>query len=299
MKLLLLLCFLLMPILAQAELQVNVVKVVRGPVVDGDSSDRVWQRAKPVLINDQTADETILLSALYTDERIYFLVQYPDKAENPLHEPWTWDADNNRYVEGAHREDTFVFKWNMMAHDVNLSNFSDDDYRADIWYWKANRSNLSGYADDKIQILSSRSAGLKGKTAHESDEGKRLHSFSGRVHWLTRLADKGKAPYRKVPRPAQFSTQVINRFLPAQPTGSRGDVKAMGRWQSGFWFIEFSRKLRTGHKDDIQFSLDKSPLFGVSIFSLYGNNFDVNSPNLYGMGRISEPLRLHFIQPVY
>ena len=31
---------------------------------------------------------------------------------------------------------------------MNLSAFSDADYRADVWYWKANRSNLAGYADD-------------------------------------------------------------------------------------------------------------------------------------------------------
>ncbi len=296
MRFLLLCFFLFLPVLAQAELQVNVTKVTVGPLVDGDRSENIWQQAKPVLINDQTVNETILLSALYTDERIYFLVQYPDKAENPLHKPWMWDEKQGRYLEGAHREDTFVFKWNMMSQDVDLSNFSDDDYRADIWYWKANRSNLSGYADDKMQILSSAAKGIKGKTNQESNEGRKLPSAAGKKHYLTRIADKGTPPYQKVTRPQKKTTQVINRFLPVQSTGSRADVQAKGRWENGFWFIEFSRKLQTGHADDIQLSPLRSPLFGVSIFSLYGKKRETSSPNLYGMGRISEPLRLNFLK---
>ncbi len=285
MRLLLLLLLCLTPVLAQAEIQVNVPRVTMEPLIDGDNSDPVWLQTKPLLINDQTAKETILLSAVHTDERIYFLVMYQDKAENPLHKPWTWDEEQGDYVEGSHREDTFVFKWNMMEKDVNLSNFSEDDYRADVWYWKANRTNLSGYADDKMQILS-------GQASKGSQE---LKSPNGMTRYLSRISDKGSAPYTEY-RPESKSTAVVNRYLPAQPSGSRADVEAKGRWVSGFWFIEFSRKLQTGYADDLQLTLDKSPLFGVSIFSLYGNKLDMASPNLYGKGRISEPLRLHLLK---
>ena len=59
---------------------------------------------------------------------------------------------------------------------------------------------------------------------------------------------------------------------------------------------EEGRKLNTGHDDDVQFdpASGKAYLFGVSMFSLYGNPLDTSTPNLYGMGRISEPLRLKF-----
>lgn len=295
MRILLLLLLVLAPVLAQAEQQVVCHKVTAPPLVDGNGSDATWHQAKPVLINDQTANETILLSSVYTDERIYFLVQYPDKAENSLHEPWMWDAAQQRYVEGPHREDTFVFKWNMMGHDVNLSAFSDDDYRADIWYWKVNRSNLAGYADDKMQILSGREPHLaRDDSAGEADEVKSLRSFSGKKRYLERVVDSGAAPYREVAAPKSEGAPLLIHFEPAQPSGSRADVTARGRWDNGFWFIEFSRKLQTGHDDDVQFDPGHEYLFGVSIFSLYGNNFDVSTPNLYGMGRISEPLRLKF-----
>lgn len=283
MRKLLLLLLILTPVSVQAELAVHAQKVAAGPVIDGINTDPAWALAKPVLINDRVANETILLSTVYTDERIYFLVQYPDKVENPFHNPWLWDDSKNTYVEGPHREDTFVFKWNMMDRDVNLSAFSDDDYRADVWYWKANRSNWAGYADDKMQILGS----------EKTQKGTELRSTSGKLRYLQRISDKGHAPYDEV-KPGTKTTPLVNRYPSAKPDGSRADVEAKGRWYSGFWVIELSRKLQTGNADDLQFSLEKTPLFGVSIFSLYGNPLDTASPNFYGMGRISEPLRLYF-----
>jgi hypothetical protein len=36
--------------------------------------------------------------------------------------------------------------------------------------------------------------------------------------------------------------------------GSRDDIRAGGGWINGKWSVEISRKLNTGHKDDIQFT---------------------------------------------
>ncbi len=293
--LLLFFTLLLIPVALHAEIRIDSFRVDQGPVLDGNANDAAWSAARPILVNDRTSNETVLLRSVYSGDRIYFLVQYPDKAENLLHKPWTWSEEQSRYVEGSHREDTFVFKWNMMAEDVDLSNYSDDDYRADLWYWKANRSNLAGFADDKMQILSAEDGGsLNG--GGEANESKELRSLSGKTRYLRRISDSGQAPYREDEAPRQKSSQVINHFLPQQPSGSRADVAASGRWNGGFWSIEFSRKLLTGHEDDVQLSIDQTALFGISIFSLYANKLDSHSPNFYGMGRISEPLRLHFVK---
>jgi hypothetical protein len=285
----------LSPVFAGAEIQVISLRTSTPPVVDGDSSDAVWRQARPVLINDKTSGETIILTSVYTDSDIYFLVQYPDKAENPLHKPWMWDQTAKAYLEGPHREDTFVFKWNMLDTDVDLSVFSDDDYRADVWYWKANRSNPAGYADDKMHILSSTADGRVDKTLNktEVDQSTALLSVSGHQRYLIRVADQGNPAYSTF-KPDAKGAPVLDQYPSATPSGSRADVRAKGSWQGGFWFVEFSRKLTTGHDDDVQFDPPHPALFGVSIFSLYGNKLDVQSPNLYGMGRISAPLRLIF-----
>lgn len=285
-----LLCFFFMaaPALAvHSEHFITSHKTGTAPVLDGSCTDPVWQVITPEAIFDHTANTQFFLSSVYTDDKLFFCVKYKDMAENPFHKPWIWDKAEEKYVSGAHREDTFVFKWNMEKHEVNLSNFSDDSYTADIWYWKANRTNLAGYADDKHQILSDK----PGKKSTETV------SASGKKRYLYRKSDAGKPAYKEIKTPPSgISTHLVNRYEPAKPQGSRGDVEAKGAWKNGYWTIEFARTFNSGHDDDVQFDPEsgESYLFGVSIFSLYGRPLIMDQPNRYGMGRISDPLELVF-----
>ena len=113
---------------------------------------------------------------------------------------------------------------------------------------------------------------------------------------MSRKSDAGKSAYIEMKKPpTELSTQLIDRYPLRTPEGSRADVHAKGIWNKGFWIVEFSRKLQTGHADDVQFKLSgKDYLFGVSVYSLYGRTVDKSEPNRYGMGRISEPLYLKF-----
>ena len=279
---------LLSPVLAISGQIILSKKVEKVPQLDGLANDPAWASVKPVAVRDQASGATILLRSVYTEEELYFLVEYPDSAENPLHNPWLWNEIKQSYESGAHREDTFVFKWNMMGKDVNLSNFSDDDYLADIWYWKANRTNPAGYADDKLQELSGQA----------SEKAMTLISLTGKTRYLNRRSDEGRPAYKEF-KPSKFEGDIVDRYPQSVPEGSRSDVKAKGRWINGFWAIEFARSLKTENTDDLVFDpLRNQPyLFGVSIFSLYGKPHDPNSPNFYGRGRVSEPLYLSFQKP--
>lgn len=270
---------------AFAAQEVPSVKVDKGPVVDGSDADAAWTGMKPVVIADSASGKQILLRSVYTADEVFFLIQFPDSAQNFLHKPWIWNAAENKYEAGPHREDTFVFKWNMMEKDVNLSNFSDDSYRADVWYWKANRTNPAGFADDKTQVLADA----------PSKKSKETVSTTGKKRYLSRISDAGKPPYKEY-TPTAYEGALIDAFPASAPEGSRADVHAKGIWNGGFQTVEFSRALKTGHDDDLQFdpAAGKSYLFGVSIFSLYGERLETSTPNLYGMGRISEPLQLKF-----
>lgn len=271
------------PNLALGEQSIIATKVATPPFIDGDIQDQAWESIKPISIKDQASGSTILLRSVYSGDKVYFSVLFSDNTENSLHKPWIWNKDKEVYEEGAHREDTFVFKWNMMDNKVNLSNFSDDEYLADVWYWKANRTNPAGYADDKNQELSD----------SPSEKSTELESTTGKKRFLTRRSDKGKPAYNEF-KPTTFTEALLDRYPKSTPEGSRADVIAKGKWQGGFWTIEFERKLDTGNSDDVTFDLTKDYLFGVSIFSLYGKPHDPNSPNLYGRGRISDPLLLSF-----
>ena len=271
---------------AAAEIEIPSVKVQSVPEIDGAGGDAVWTKVKPVTVKDSASGTNVLIRSVYTEDQVFFLVQFPDSAENFLHKPWVWNAAEKKYESGSHREDTFVFKWNMMDHDVNLSNFSDDDYRADVWYWKANRTNSAGYADDKSQALA----------AQPIEKSTELTSTSGKARHLGRYSDAGKAAYKELKELTEYQGDLVDRYPASTPEGSRADVHAKGTWKGGFRTVEYARALNTGHDDDLQFepASGKGYLFGVSIFSLYGRPHIVNSPNFYGRGRISEPLRLKF-----
>ena len=278
-------CFLFMASVAFAATDIPSAKVAKAPVIDGSAQDAAWSGVKPLIIVDSASGKKILFRSVYTADQVFFLVQFPDAAKNFLHKPWVWNAADKKYVTGAHREDTFVFKWNMMDKEVDLSSFSDDSYRADVWYWKANRTNPAGFADDKTQALAD----------SPSKKSKEKVSATGKKRYLSRLSDAGEPPY-KTYKPTAYEGDLIDAFPPGTPQGSRADVHAKGVWNGGFWFVEFARALNTSHDDDVQFdpAAGKAYQFGISIFSLYGNPLDATTPNLYGMGRISEPLRLKF-----
>ena len=80
------------------------------------------------------------------------------------------------------------------------------------------------------------------------------------------------------------------------PEGSRADVRARGIWKDGHWTIEFGRRLDNGHSDDVRFDPPggKRYQFVVSSLSMYGEGIDEKRHYLYGQGRASEDLFLHF-----
>jgi hypothetical protein len=264
---------------------ISSVRVKKVPVVDGSGNDAVWKSAQPYTVKDVRTGKDISLKVVHTKDKVFFLVQYPDATEDRLHKPWVWDKKLEVYAIGPQREDTFTFKWNMDSKEKDLSNFSDDSYTADIWYWKAHRTDPVGYADDKRHILSD----TPGKKAKE------LTSRSGKKRYLMRLGDKGKSAQKKQIL-SEYKGDVVAQYKARKPEGSRADIKANGTWRKGIWTIEFGRNLKTGNADDIQFMADPSRkyLFGVSIAGLYGESVDNKKALYYGQGRISNKLYLVF-----
>lgn len=259
-------------------------KVLLPPIVDGDSADAAWEKAQPIVTHDDQADIDIVLRAVYTANEIFFLVDFPDPDESRWHKSWVWDKDREIYKVGVDREDLFVFKWNMRAQPLDLSLKANKPYKSDVWFWKACRTDPVGYADDRMQLLSSVS--MKGSS--ELIDGK------GRKMYLLRSVDGGKAAYQTL-LPSEYGGYTLPRFKNVLPTGSRSDVKAKGIWRDGNWMVEFGRALNTGNDDDVAFDTKKSYQFGVSRFAIAGRgeNFKLSQPR-YGTGDVGESIVLIF-----
>lgn len=64
----------------------------------------------------------IILKAVYTADRIFFLVQFSDPDESRLHKSLVWNTKEELYENGPDREDCFVFKWaiNQIMDTIKL-----------------------------------------------------------------------------------------------------------------------------------------------------------------------------------
>lgn len=279
----LILLFLSISGVCSAEQVITAVKTDKAPVIDG-IPDSVWEKAPAFVTHDKIAGIDITLKAVYTDKKIFFLVSFPDPDESREHKTWVWDKEMQIYKQGPLREDTFVFKWNMGPGPVDLSIKADNNYTADIWFWKACRTDPSGYADDKYQRYNS-------KPEPKSYE---IISKSGKKMYVIRKGDKGKAAYKDILY-ADYEKDTMPTYNISAPEGSRADVKAKGEWKDSVWIVEFSRDLDTGNDDDVQFDISKTYLFGVSRHEIAGRPEDPNiSQPLYGGGDVSEVLILKF-----
>ena len=268
----------------KADQVVKSYKASQGPLVDGLETEDVWKNAEAVTTFDPIAQVQITIKTVYTDATIFFLVSFPDKDESRRHRSWAWNKLKEMYEEAQDREDVFVFKWKMDQATKDLSVFSDESYAADIWYWKANRTDPVGFADDKIQRLYS----YVTRDTHEHI------SKSGNKMYIERLGDAGKSAYRSEIY-VDYQGDLVQRYLTRQPDSSRADVKAKGVWKDGRWTIEFARALVTGNGDDVSFqALDESYGFGVSRYEIAGRPPEDSEEPLFGSGDITELLILEF-----
>ncbi|ETW96463.1 MAG: hypothetical protein ETSY1_26510 [Candidatus Entotheonella factor] len=245
---------------APKQLELISLAVTEQPKIDGYAEEPIWQLAPAVTTLDASSQRQITLKSVHTADEIFFLVSFPDQAASETHQSWGWDDSVEAYKPMGDREDTFVFKWSMVGNQANLAFQNAEPHRADIWHWKALRTNPLGYADDKMHLLLPESH--EQATVVESP----IHGSL----FLRRLADAGQGAYREYPV-TTYKADYLPRFYPYQPEGSRADVRAKGVWHNNAWTLEFSRKMYTGNADDIKFDPGESYLFAVSCYEMgYG-----------------------------
>ncbi|MBU0681424.1 MAG: hypothetical protein KKD73_08385 [Proteobacteria bacterium] len=267
-------------------LELVAVKTDAEPVLDGVGNEEMWSTATPVIVHDAIADIDITLKAAHNTAKIFILASFADPDENRQHRTLLWDKKLNAYQNGPEREDTFVIKWSMTSYPTKLTLTENVPYVADIWFWKAMRTDHAGYADDKTHIY----------RTSKSKNAKTLISENGQIFYLTRDGDAGEAAYETNLVPG-FQGDRLPKYTQRQPTESRADIRAKGAWQDGRWTLEFSRKLATGHDDDIEFQLDGRYPFAVSRHEVAGRHPEPGSQQpLYGTGEVGEIIHLLFAQ---
>ncbi|MFH1217673.1 MAG: ethylbenzene dehydrogenase-related protein [Pseudomonadota bacterium] len=281
--------FLLSTILAvttSAAQELIAVKVGEEPVIDGRADESFWSKAKAVTSHDPVANIDITIKAAHDGKKIFLLASFPDQTENRQHRTLKWDPDMTAYVNGPEREDTLIVKWSMVTYPTTLTLHENVPYQADIWFWKAMRTDPTGFADDKMHL-------------YKNDKMKdsiMVTSNQGNVFYIARPGDGGDAAYATILYTG-FKEDRVPKYDHQQPSGSRADIKARGFWHDDIWTIEFVRPLDTGHDDDVRFTVDKKYPFAVSRYEIAGRKPEQDSEQpLYGTGEVGELLFLSFGQ---
>ncbi len=260
-------------LVAHAEQFVVVAQLKEAPLLDGRLDDWVveTQRIKLRKAHSKVSVELseLELWAGYHDDTIYFAFRWADPSPDRQHKPYVWNDERQRYVVGVQREDRLAIQFQMEGkYDVNW--LSGGSFKADMWHWKSARSAPIGLAHDKMTIVS----------REKLTRSYKAETSNGDPIYIRRPSDSGDKLYETKRYGLRESKQMPKYLLNANATGSVADVKAAQRWDGSAWTVEISRKLNTGHDDDVVFERGKDVPGGIAVFNRSGDANHVISDNL-------------------
>lgn len=244
-----------------SESPVITIKALKAaPTIDGSGED--WQDIPSTEIpltylGDKTPTKTVQLKAGVFGDRIYFYSEWDDDTEDTLHKPYVWDDNAGKYVSGPQREDRFALQFAMKG-DYTTDWFSGKEFTADMWHWKAGRTNPSGFTHDKSTVISKKA--MRESYKQELPNGESIYIY--------RPSDGGAEPY-KANRYFKKQNDVMPKYTPVALDTlhkSASDISAKGVWKDGKWHLEQSRKLATGYADDVTFVSGENIKGGIAIF---------------------------------
>jgi hypothetical protein len=226
------------------------------------------------------------LRAFYTDQELFLRLEWNDPTPDNSMNQWTFDGTS--WSSGQTFEDGFGLLWDprgsfsrfSCSHACHISDFgvSGDNFHArnkmkmakpdttlDLWNWKAGRTGLLGFADDRIIDESGMHGDLPGELFRPNStyfkHGSNQEPFS---EGDTPLVDAAGETIESVFRVAGSTAPG---YLTERPVGSRADVGAYARYESGRWVVILHRQLNTGDPKDVVFlpGDEAGVAFGLSL----------------------------------
>lgn len=270
--------------------------------------DSIWNTAQAaqLLVEGREpgvgAPGTVTTRVLYTDDRLFFLFKWKDPTRSITKQSWIFNGQKWVHLKGnedriaALFEITRINKFATRGCAITCHSPADvprkdwkfatktDDEKGDLWHWKAARSGPYGYADDAWLTVAGNPTGSYRETGRRKDTGaggdvKNETPDGIRPLYMQNSAVKPSAPGFLLAEDAVKITDysifksghIIPYRLPLKPSGSRFDVKATSRYADGGWMVMLSRKLDTGHEDDVVFNPKKRYSFAIAVFDDSGS----------------------------
>lgn len=208
-------------------LEILVNNIITPPFLDGIAIDKCWQLTPgyQVLIAGKKANQIINLKACKNGKNIFFLIEYQTESEDRQHQSWHWDPVLQAYIPGEEKEEVFT---------IVLAEKPAGNTKADVWIWRAARTDPVNKADDLFYF----------ESRQINQPQKSIIMDKGEHCWFSKYF-------------GDYAGAQLPRFYNRTPQGSVADVNAKGNWDKKHLKIEFSRLLKTGNKDDIQLKTGK------------------------------------------
>ncbi|MBF0439985.1 MAG: hypothetical protein HQL93_12820 [Magnetococcales bacterium] len=248
---------------AAPPLPIPVTPLSVAPVVDGVLDEWGKEGWVEVVINPAVKDDPdhavgpskVQMKAGRAGERIYFAARWSDEQADVEYRPWKWVG--KQYKRGKQRDDMFIVRFDM-GGDYDSCMLSKKEYKVDLWQWSAGRSNLAGLAEDFTHIISTNP--VENAAEYEHPEG-------GMVY-IRKIRDEGELFYETVEAGKEKTEETLPGIkMVGAGSGSLIDVSAKGLWKDGFWNLELSRKLDTGHADDVKLTGLKEIKGAIAVFN--------------------------------
>ncbi len=256
------------------------------PLIDG-VIDALWDDAPSI-----TTLMGVELKALYDDNNIYMLAQWVDghnlkggkAGPTKSIDKNLWSHDGEKWSKSGN-EDRFSFLWdagdsfgascgNMCHSDGSMAT---SDGHADVWHWKAARTNPLGLTDDKWWSSAGRGSDAKTVSAYNDNKNAAGDSpmYSGPITegYFIIIGEGGSTD--DLGTDINAANTYPGYYLNANAVisgDSRWDVKSVGTFdeQTGTWTVEFQRALDTGNSDDVVFTHDSEINFSTATFDNTG-----------------------------
>lgn len=276
-------------------------------VIDGFDDEAAWDLAQEVEVPlEYGTVERAWLKAVYTDDEVFIRVRWADPTEDRQHHPWVWNAEQGSYVAGPQVEDSVMLSFEAGC-EWTPNMLGGYTYDFDAWRWMAARSDPLGQALDLYGNVQRRDTKLADfypytsrvveddwilKFAENNDVN--LHANWDELErvymllpvntklWVRAVPDGGRqAPpfVEQLPAPTAVPNdpaRVYPQFSPVKLTGSAAEVAASGRWEDGYWVVEFRRLRVTPVKHIYDTVFNRLLQFSVQIFD-HVENLDESS----------------------
>jgi hypothetical protein len=230
-------------------------------VLDGEIED--WRDIPGIVVSltGTGGPSEVELRAAVRADRIYLLAVWQDRTKDVQHKPYVWNEAMQAYDKAERMEDRFAIAFAKKGK-FTANKLDGSEFEADKWHWKAARSNPAGLAHDKHWKVS--------RTPFEG--GREFQGADGGSVYLARPSDAGDQLYKPTRYYLRQADVMPGYEINMQAQGSVADVKAKGVWRDGYWYLELSRLLETGHDDDTAFPSEGTVEIAVAVFDGISHN---------------------------